>query len=169
MQIEGEKLETVTEFIFVDSKIIADGDWSHEIKKTLAPWKESYDKHRQHIKKQRHHIVNKDLYGQSYGFSSSHVWMWELDHKKAERWRTDAFELWCLRMLLRVPWTARRSNQSIGKKINPEYSLEGLILNTEAPILWPPDGESSFIGKDSDAWTNWRQNKNGSAEDEMAI
>ena len=57
-------------------------------------------------------------------------------------------------MLLRVPWTARRSNQSIAKKINPEYSLEGLILNTEAPIPWPPDGKSPFIEKDSDTWTN---------------
>ena len=72
-QIEGEKAEAVTDFLFLGSKITADGDWSHEIKKTLAPWKESYDKPRQHIKKQRHHIANKDLYGQSYGFSSSHV------------------------------------------------------------------------------------------------
>ena len=151
----------MTEFIFVDSKITADGDWSHEIKKTLAPWKESYDKPREHIKKWRHHTANKDMYGQSYGFSSSHVSMWELDHKKAECGRTDAFELWCLKMLLRVPWTARRSNQSIAKKINPEYSLEGLILNTEAPIPWPPDGKSPFIEKDSDTWTNWSKIRMG--------
>ena len=74
------------------------------------------------------HFANKGLYGQRYGFSSSHVWMWELDHKQAERWRTDAFKLWCWKRLLRVPWTARRSNQSILKEMNPEYSLEGLIL-----------------------------------------
>ena len=60
----------------------------------LAPWKESYDKPRQHIKKQRHHFADKDLYGQSYGFSSTHVWMGELEYKKAEHWRIDAFELW---------------------------------------------------------------------------
>ena len=65
---------------------------------------------------------------QGYGFSSSHVWMWELDIKKAEHRRIDAFELWCWRRLLRVPWTARRSNQSILKEISPECSLEGLIL-----------------------------------------
>ena len=65
----------------------------------------------------------KGLYGQSYGFSSSHVWMWEL-----MRQRTVAFKLWCWRRLLRVPWTARRSNQSIVKEINSEYSLEGLML-----------------------------------------
>ena len=80
------------------------------------------------MKKQRHCFANKVLSSQSYGFSSSHVWMWELDHKESEHWRIDAFELWCWRRLLRVPWTARRSNQSILKEISPEYSLEGLML-----------------------------------------
>ena len=94
----------------------------------LAPWKESYDQPRQHIKKQRHYFVNKGPSNQGYGFSSSHVWMWELDYKESEHRRTDAFELWCWRRLLRVPWTARRSNQSILKEIHPEYSLEGLML-----------------------------------------
>ena len=80
-QIEGEKLEVVTDFIFLDSKITANSDCSHEIK-TLAPWKESYYKPRQHIKKQRHHFADKGLNSQSYGFSSSHVWMCELDHRE---------------------------------------------------------------------------------------
>ena len=70
-RIDGETMETVTDFIFLGSKIAADGDCSHEIKKTLAPWKKSYDKPRQHIKK--HYFSNKDAYSQSYGFSSSHV------------------------------------------------------------------------------------------------
>ena len=65
---------------------------------------------------------------QSYGFSSSHVWIWELDCKESWALKNDAFEIWCWRRLLRVPWTARRSNQSIIKEINPEYSLEGLML-----------------------------------------
>ena len=73
-QIDGETMETVTDFIFLGSKITADGDCSHEIK-TLAPWKKSYDQPRQHIKKQRHHFADKSPYSQSYGFSSSHVWM----------------------------------------------------------------------------------------------
>ena len=73
-EIDGETVETVSDFIFGGSKIIADGDWSHEIK-TLTPWKESYDKTRQHIQKQRHYFANKDLSSQGYGFSSSHVWM----------------------------------------------------------------------------------------------
>ena len=87
---------------------------------------------RQCIKKQRHHFANKDLYSLSYGFSSSHVWMWKLDHKegfmRAECPRVDAFELWCWRRFLKVPWTERRSNQSILNEITPEYSLEGLML-----------------------------------------
>ena len=94
----------------------------------LAPWKKSYDKPRQHIKKQRHYFANKVPSGENYVFSSGHVWMWEWDHK--ESW---APKNWCLRIvvlkrLLRVLCTARRSNQSILKEISPEYSLEGLML-----------------------------------------
>ena len=81
-QIDGEKLEKVTDFIFLGSKITVDGDCNHEIK-TLAPWKKSYDKPRQHIKKQRHYFADKGPSSQSYGFSSSHVWMWELDYKES--------------------------------------------------------------------------------------
>ena len=87
-QIDGETMETVTGFIFLGSKITADGECSHEIK-TLAPWKKSYDKPRQHIKN-RHYFVNKGLSSQSCGFSSSHVWMWELDH--TESW---VLKNWC--------------------------------------------------------------------------
>ena len=94
----------------------------------LAPWKKSYDQPRQHIKNQRHYFANKGPSNQDYGFSSGHAWMWQLEYKKGEHWRIDAFELWCWRRLLRVPWTTRRSNQSILKKISPEYSLEGLML-----------------------------------------
>ena len=74
-EIDGETVETVTDFISVGSKITADGDCSHEIKKMLAPWKKSYDQPRQHIKKQRHYSPNKGPSTQGYGFSSSHVWM----------------------------------------------------------------------------------------------
>ena len=99
--------------------------WNSEM---LAPWKKSYEQPRQHIKKQRHYFANKGSSSQSHGFSSGHVWMWELDHKEAEHQRIDAFKLWCWRRLLRVPWTARRSKQSILKGISPEYLLEGLML-----------------------------------------
>ena len=99
-------------------------------------------------------------------YSSSHVWMWELDYE-VERWRIDAFKLWCWRRLLKIPWNARRSNQSI-KEISPECSLEGLLLTeAESPIIWPPDSKSWLIGKDPDAGKDWRQEEKGMTEDEM--
>ena len=94
----------------------------------LATWKKCYDQPRQHIKKQRHYFTNNGPPSQSYGFP---VVMYECESwsmKKAEHQRIDAFELWCWRRLLRVPWTARRSSQSILKEISPEYLLEGLML-----------------------------------------
>ena len=96
--------------------------------KMLAPWKKSYDQPRQYIKNQRHYFADKGPSSQSYGFSNSHVWMWKLTIKKAEHQRIDAFKSWCWRRHLRVPWTARRSNQSMLQEISPEYSLEGLML-----------------------------------------
>ena len=126
-QIDRETMETVTNFIFWSSKITANGDCSHEIQ-TLAPWKKSYDQPRQHIKKQHHYFTSKGPSSQSYGFPVVMYGCESWTIKKAERQRIDAFELWCWRRLLRVPWTARRSNQSILKELSPEYSLEGLIL-----------------------------------------
>ena len=76
-------------------------------------------------------MSNKGLYSQSYAFSNSHIWMRELVHKKVECQRLDAFQLWCWKRLLRVPWTEKRSNQSILKEINPDYSLEGLMLKLQ--------------------------------------
>ena len=106
----------------------------------FAPWKKIYDKSRQHIKKQRHYFADKDLYSQSYGFSSSHVCMEELDHKDGwvpKNWCT-LERFW--RRLLRVPWTARRSNL---KEISPEYSLEGLMLKLKLQyfghLMWRAD------------------------------
>ena len=87
--------------------------------------------------------------------------------KKAECQRTDAFKLWCWRWLLRAPWTARRSNQPILKKINPEYSLEGLMLKLKFQILGPPDAKSWLIGKDPNTGRDWRHAEKGTTEDEM--
>ena len=94
----------------------------------LAPWKESYNQPRQHIKKQRHYFGNKGLSSQSYGFPVVMYGCESWTIKKAEPQRIDAFELRCWRRLLRVPWTVRRSNYSILKVVSPEYSLEGLML-----------------------------------------
>ena len=101
--------------------------------KTLAPWKKRYDQPRQHIKKQRHHFADKSPSLESYGFSSNHVQLWELDHKVSWVLKNWCFWTVVLERLLRVSWTARRSNQSILKEINPEYSLEGLRLKLK---LW---------------------------------
>ena len=106
------------DFIFLGSKITVDVDCSPE-NKMDAPWKKSYDKTRQHIKRQRHHFANRGPSSQSYDFPSSHVWMWELNCK-------ESFYSW--RRLLRVCWTARRSSQFILKEISPGYALEGLML-----------------------------------------
>ena len=94
----------------------------------LAPWKKSYDQPRQHIKKQRHYFANKGPSSQNYGFPVVMYGCESWTIKEAKCRRTDAFELWCWRRLLRVPWTARRSKQSILKEISPGCSLEGLML-----------------------------------------
>jgi len=107
-QIDGEEVEALTYFIFMGSKITVDGEYSHEIKKTLSPWKKIYDRPRQHIKKQRHHLGNKGPSSQSYGFPVVVYGCESWTIKKAECRRTDAFKLWCRRKHLRVPWTSRR-------------------------------------------------------------
>ena len=89
--------------------------------------------------------------------------------KKAECQGTDGFELWCWRRLLRFPWTARRSNQSILREISPGISLEGMMIKLkETLVLWPPHAKSWLIGKDSDAGRDWRQEEKGTIEDDMA-
>ena len=127
-QIVGETMETVTDFIFLGSKITADGDCSHEIKRRLLPGRkvmtnlDSILKNRAITLPTKVHLVKAMVFPVvMYGCE-----IWTV--KKAERQRIDAFELWCWRRLLRVSWTARRSNQSILKEISPEYSLEGLML-----------------------------------------
>ena len=94
----------------------------------LTPWKECYDQPRQHMKKERHYFINKGPSSQGYGFPVVMYGYESWTIKKADHRRIDAFELWCWRRLLRVPWTARRSNQSILKEISPGCSLEGLML-----------------------------------------
>ena len=94
----------------------------------LTPWKESYDQPRQHIKKQRHYFPTKVRVVKAMVFPVVMYGCESWTRKKAERLRVDAFELWCWGRLLRVPWTARRSNQSVLKEISPEYSLERLML-----------------------------------------
>ena len=106
---------------------------------TLASWKKSYDQCRQHIKKKRHHFAYQGLYSQSYGFSGSHVWIWEVDHK--EGWA-----------MLSNCDAGEDSWESLGQQGNQSWIFIGRTkAEAEAPILWPPDAKSQLIGKDSDA------------------
>ena len=151
-QIDGEAVETVTDFIL--------GVQNHcrwwlqpWNSKTLAPWKKSYDQPRQHIRKQRHYFADKGPSSQSYGFSCGHVWMWELDYKENWEPKNWFFELYCWRRLLRVLWTARRSNQSILKEISPECSLEGPMLKLKLQyfghLIWKSNSfeKTLMLGK----------------------
>ena len=128
---------------------------------------EKNDKPRQNIKKQRHHFADRGPYSQSCVFSSSHVWMWELDHKEAWVPKNWCFELWCWRRLLRVPWTARRANQSVRKEISPEYSVEGPMLKLKLQyfghVMWRADSleKTLMLGKTEG------KKRRGRAEEEM--
>ena len=134
-KIDGEAMETVADFIFLGSKIFADGDFSHEIKRCLLFGRKAMTNLDSILKSRDITLPTKVRLVKAmvflvvmYGCES-----WTI--KKAERWRIDAFELWCWRGLLRVPWTARRSNQFILKEISPEYSLEGLMLKLKLNTL----------------------------------
>ena len=164
-QTDGETMETVTDFIFLGSKITADGDCSHEIKRHLLLGKKAMTKIDNILKNRditlpkKVHLVKAIVFPVVlYGYES-----WTI--KKTEHQRIDAFELWCWRRLLRVPWTARRSNLLILKEINPECSLEGLMWSLSSNIL-SSDAKSRLTRKDPDAGKDWRQEK-GTTEDEM--
>ena len=160
-QIDGE---TVTEFIFLGSKITADAAMKL---KMLAPWKKSHDQPRQHVKKHRHYFINKGLSSQSFGFSSSLVWMWELDYK--ESW---VLKNWCF-------WTVVlektlessldcKDIQPVHPKENQSWVFIGRTdAEAETPILWPLDVKNWLIWKDPDAKKDWRQEEKGMTEDEM--
>ena len=156
-------MEIVSDFILGGSKITADGDCSHEIKRRLLLGRkvmtnlDSIFKSRDITLPTKVHLVKAVVFPVvMYGCES-----WTV--KKAERRRIDAFELWCWRRLLRVPWTARRSNQSILKEISPRYSLEGLMLKLKLQY-------SGHLMQrvDSDAGRDWGQEEKGTTEDEMA-
>ena len=142
-QIDGETMETVTDFILGGSKITADGDCSHEIK-TLAPWKESYDQPRQHIKMQRHYFFNKGPSSQTYAFSSRHLWMWELDYKESWMLMNSRFWTVVLEKTLESPFDCKEI-QPVHPKGDQSWVFIGRTdAEAEAPILWPPDAKNSL-------------------------
>ena len=158
-QIDGETVETVRDFILGSSKITADSDCSHEIERCLlAPWKKSYDQPRQHIQKQKHYFPNKGPPSQSYGYSSSHVWMWELDYK----------ESWCFWTVVLEKTLESALDCKEIQPVHPKGDQSWIfIAEAETPIFWPPDGKSWLTWKDPDAEKDWRQKEKGTTEDEM--
>ena len=142
-EIDGETVETVADFILGGSKITADGDCSHEIK-TLTPWKESYNQPRQHIKKHRHYFANEGPSSQGYGFSSSHVWMWELDYKESWELKNWCFWTVVLEKTLESPLDCREIHPVHSKGDQSLVFIRRTDVEAEAPVLWPPDAKSSF-------------------------
>ena len=134
-QIDVETMETVKNFIFLGSKMTAAGDCSHEIKRHLLLERKAIIKLDSILKSRDITLPTKVRLVKAMVFPVVMYGCGSWTTKKAERQRIDAFELWCWRRLLRVLWTARRSNQSILKEISPEFSLEGLITEAETPVL----------------------------------
>ena len=153
------------DFIFLGSKITADGEWAMKLK-ILAPWKKSYDQTRQHIKKQRYYFANKGPSSQRYGFSSSHVWMWELNYE--ESW---VLKNWCfwtvvLEKTLESPLDCR-DIQPVHPKVDQSWVFIGRTdVEAETPILWPPDENSWLIWKDPDAGKDWGWEDKGTTEED---
>ena len=154
-QIDGERMETVTDFIFLGSKITVEDDCSHGIKRCLLLGRkamtnlDSILKSRDITLPTKVHVIKAMVFPVvMYGCES-----WTI--RKAEHWRIHAFELWCSRRLLRVPWSARRSNQSILKEISAEYSLEGLMLKLklQTSATWC---ENWLIRKNPWCWERWK-------------
>ena len=125
-----------TDFIFLGSKIIVDGKCSHEIKRCLLFGRKAMTSLDSILKKQRHHFANKVHIVKAMVFPVVMYGCESWTIQKAEHQRTDAFKLWCWGRLLRVPWMAKRSNQSMLKEINPEYSLEGLMLKLKLKLQY---------------------------------
>ena len=158
-------METVRDFIFGGSKITADGDSSHEIKRCLLLGRKAMTNLDIILKSRDTILLTKGLSSQSYGFSSSHVWMWELDHK--ESWVPKNWCFWTvvLEKTLESPLGCKEI-----KPVNPKGNQCWIFIgrtDVEAPILWPPDAKNWLTGKDPDAGKDWRQEEKGTTKDEM--
>ena len=133
----------------------------------LAPWKKSHDQPRQHIKKQRHYFTNKGPSSQSCGFSSSHIWMWELDYKESSALKNWCFWTVMLENTLESPLNSKQI-QPVHPKGNQSWIFIGRTeAEAETPILWPPDWKNWLIWKDPNAGKDWRREEKGTTEDEM--
>ena len=169
-QIDGETIETVTDFLFLGSKITADGDCSHEIKRRLLLRKKSNDQPRQHIKKQRHYFAEKVPSSQSCGFSSGHVWVWELDHK--EIWVLKNWCFWTMVLDKKTPECPLDCKEI--KSVKPKGNQRWIFIRrtdaeAEATLLQPPDAKNWLFEKtlmlerlktggegDDRGWDDWK-------------
>ena len=133
----------------------------------LAPWKERYEKHRQHIRKHRLHFADKGLYSQSYDFSRSHVQMWELNHKQGWAQKNWCFRTVVLEKTLESPLDWKEIKPFNPKGNQPSIFFGRTVAEADAPILWSPGVKSQLIGKDSDAGKDRRQKEKWAAEDEI--
>ena len=166
-QIDGEKMETVTDFIFLGSKITADGDSSHEIKRCLSLGRKVMTNLDSILKRQRHYFVNKVPSSQSYGFSSSHMWVWELDYKESRVTKNWWFWTVVLEKILESPLDCKEI-KPVHPKGNQSWMFFGRTdAESEAPILWPPDAKNWLIGTDPDTGKDCREEEKGMTEDEM--
>ena len=166
-QIDEEIMKTLTDFIFLGSKITADGNCSHEIQRCLLLGRKAMNNQDSILKKQRHHFANKGPSSQSYGFSSRHVWMWELDHK--ESWALKNWYFWIvmLEKTLESPLDSKEI-QPVHPKGNQSWMFTGRTdVEAETPILGPSNTKDWFTGKDPDAGKDWRQEEKWTTEDEM--
>ena len=166
-EIDGKTVETVSDFTFLGSKITADGDCSHEIKRRLLLRRKVMTNLDGILKSRNITLPTKFRLVKAMVFPVVMYGCESWTVKKAERRRIDAFELWCWRRLLRVPWTARRSNQSILKEISPGISLEGMILKLKLQYLGHLMRRVDSLEK-TDAGRDWGQEEKGTTEDEMA-
>ena len=158
-QIDRETVETVTDFIFWGFKITADGEYSHEIKRCLLLRRKAMTNLESILTKQRHYFADKGPSSQSYGFSSSQEWMWQLDYK--ESW---VLKNWCFWTVVLEKTLESFLDYKEIQPVNPKWNQSWILIGrtdaeAEATILWPPVSKNWLIGKDPDAGKNWRQKK----------
>ena len=163
----GKRWKQWETLFFGSSKITADGDCSHETKRCLLLGRRAMTNLDSLFKKQRHYFANKGPSSQSYGFSSSHVWMWELAHK--ENW---ALKNWCFWTVVLEKTPESPLDCKEIQPVNPKWNQSWIFIGktdaeAETPILWPPDVNNSLIGKDPDSGKDWRWEETGTTEGEM--
>ena len=165
-EIDGQTVETVTDFIFWDPKSLQMVTVAMKLKDAYS-LQESYDQPRQHIQKQRHYFTSKGPSSQGYGFSSSHVRMWEMDYK--ENWVLKNLCFWTVMLEKTLESLLDcREIQPVHPKGNQFWIFIGKTdAEVETPILWPPDVKNWLIWKDPDAGKDWRQEEKGMTDDEM--